>query len=140
MQGDRSDRVLTVTTKTLAVLVALVATGQAALAGRFMAGDFEAIEIHTEMASVLGALVILTAIIAAARAVRRRSLGPELAVAGLLVAGTATQAAVANINLLAVHVPLGVAVIALSYYHVARTLRSPTAPTVRVPDEIGADQ
>ena len=137
MKDNKIDRVLIITTKVLVVLVALAATAQAALAGRFMSGDFDALEIHTEMASVLGALVIVTAGVVAVRFARRRSLGPELVVAGLLVAGTAVQAAVANINLLAVHVPLGVAVIALSYYQVARTFRS-SKPQVLA--ELGANQ
>lgn len=125
MPTTRVDRSLTVIMRVLALLVAVVATAQAALAGRFLSGDFGALETHTAGASALGVLVIAAAVVAAIRFARSRRVTIDLLVAALLVVGVAVQAAVATINLLAVHIPLGVAVIALSFYNVAITLRPP---------------
>lgn len=107
---------------------ALAATAQAALAGRFLAGDFGALDLHREVASVLGGIVILSAILAGIGRIRRRGELKEVVVAVALVVGVAAQAALARANLLAVHVPTGVAVLSLSYFHVALALRPSRVP------------
>jgi hypothetical protein len=91
---------------------AVAAVAQPVLAGRYLSGDFDALAIHGGVAGV----VLLTTIAAFAAAVlywlAGRGTGwPALALVALFVA-VITQIAVGALRILAIHIPLGVAIVA----------------------------
>jgi hypothetical protein len=99
--------------RVVVTLEAVLAVNQAVFAGQFIGGDFAAVKSHEVNASVTG-LMLLIEVIAALLLWRpgRRPGWPVLAALGLfLLAGAQTGLGYARI--LALHVPLGVAIIAL---------------------------
>jgi hypothetical protein len=93
---------------------AAAAVAQPVLAGRYLSGDFDALAIHGGVAGV----VLLTTIAAFAAAVlywlASRGAGwPALALVALFVA-VVTQIAVGALRILAIHIPLGVTVVAIA--------------------------
>ena len=93
---------------------AAAAVAQPVLAGRYLSGDFDALAIHGGVAGV----VLLTTIAAFAAAVlywlAGRGAGwPALALVALFVA-VVTQIAVGALRILAIHIPLGVTVVAIA--------------------------
>jgi hypothetical protein len=96
-----------------AVLTAhlLVVLAQPLLAGRYLAGDVDAIEVHGLVGDLLPAVVLLVAVAAVAHVVATRSRWWLLPVAGLLFLAEGLQVGMGHARVLAVHVPLGVAVV-----------------------------
>jgi len=95
-------------------VTAVLIFDQAVFAGQFLAGSFGALHIHRENATATGIAVLVTGI--AAIPVRLRGGGPRwpaYACLGLF-ALTAAQIGLGFARLLAIHVPLGVAIIVLT--------------------------
>lgn len=110
--STRRTRILLVALRTVATLTAADGVFQALLAGRFLAGNFDALGLHGANTSVLAALTIT--LFATATAWCRFERGPWWpAVAALaLVGAEGAQVWFAQLNLLELHVPLGAAIIA----------------------------
>jgi hypothetical protein len=119
-----------------ALTVQAVATvAQPLLAGRYLSGDFDALAVHAANAS----LVLITNMAAFIAAVlywlAGRGAGwPALTLAGLFVA-VITEVAAGALRLLAIHIPLGVAIVATavalavwSFRPAARRTRTPRIP------------
>lgn len=90
---------------------ALAAAGQPFLAGAYLSGDVDAIDVH----SVSGSMLVLVSLVQFVIAVLfwrpgRGPLWPALATAALFFAEI-MQVAVGYVRVLAVHVPLGVAIV-----------------------------
>ncbi|MVU78277.1 hypothetical protein GPX89_13610 [Nocardia sp. ET3-3] len=105
-------RALRVAVRTVATLTAADALIQAALAGRFLAGNFDALGLHAANTSVLAALTVTLLAVVAVRS--RRERGPWWPAAAVLalVATEGLQAWLAQLDYLELHVPLGVGIIA----------------------------
>lgn len=93
-------------------LAAVDAITQAMLAGKFLAGNYSALDLHASNVNILAALTL--AMLAATIAHWRLAQGPcwPILAAILLAAAEGGQVALGKSNLLALHVPLGVAIIA----------------------------
>jgi uncharacterized membrane protein YfcA len=92
---------------------AVLAFDQAVFAGQFISGDYGALNTHAANASVAGVVLLAEAVAALLWWRRGRGPGwPVLAALGLFVMAGA-QIGVGYARLLAVHVPLGVTIIAL---------------------------
>ncbi|MFE3757702.1 hypothetical protein ACFXO9_25635 [Nocardia tengchongensis] len=105
-------RVLRGAIRVAATLTAADAVLQALLAGRFLAGNFDSLALHGTNAIALGVLTVVLLGMTVARS--RVEHGPwwPVAAAGALLAAEGLQIWVAQQNLLELHVPLGVGVIA----------------------------
>jgi hypothetical protein len=120
---------------------ALTAVAQPLLAGRYLSGDFDALLVHAANAG----LVLFANMAAFAAAVlywlAGRGTGwPALTLAGLFVTVIA-QIAVGALRLLAIHIPLGVAIVAAaialavwSFGPAAKRTRRP--PIAAIPQEV----
>jgi len=113
---------------------------QAVLAGQFLAGTYDALRLHRENATVAGIVVVVAA--AAAVPIWRPGHGPLwpafacLGLFGLIAA----QIALGFARLVAVHVPLGIAVIGLALRLTWYAWRAPaTEPVDAGPVTPGAE-
>jgi hypothetical protein len=111
---------------------AITAVGHPVLAGQYLAGDFDALGVHEANAGFLF-LATIGAFIAAIlyRLVGRGPGWPALVLATLFVAINA-QIALGTLRVLALHIPLGVAIVAItvllavwSFRPAARRRRTP---------------
>jgi hypothetical protein len=114
---------------------ALAAIAQPVIAGRYLSGDFDALVVHAANAGLL----MLTTIGAFGAAVLYWAAGrgagwPALTLAAMFVAVIA-QTALGALRVLAIHIPLGVAIVALavglavwSFSSAALRTRSPRIP------------
>lgn len=110
----------------LPVVVAADALFQALLAGKFLAGNYDSLGMHSANAMTLAALTLgLSVVELMAWRLHVSSIGPALMAAGLLAA-TIAQIAVGEARILQLHVPLGVLIIALTGALAVRALRSET--------------
>jgi uncharacterized membrane protein YfcA len=92
---------------------AVLAFDQAVFAGQFISGDYGALNTHAANASVVGVVLLVEAV--AALLLWRRGRGPgwpALAALGLFLL-TGAQIGMGYARILAVHIPLGVTIIAL---------------------------
>src|SRR5258708_3878263 len=95
-------------------LAALMLVLQAVLAGQFLAGSFESLRLHRENATYAGLMVLVAALFAVL--IWRPGRGPiwplfaTLGLFGLIAA----QILLGFARVLAVHIPLGLAIIALT--------------------------
>ncbi|HJV14133.1 MAG TPA: hypothetical protein VJ625_09605 [Propionibacteriaceae bacterium] len=117
---------------------ALAAVAQPVIAGRYLSGDFDALTVHAANAG----LVMLTTIGAFGAAVLYWAAGrgagwPALTLAVMFVAVIA-QTALGALRVLAIHIPLGVAIVAFalglavwSFRPGARRTRSSRVPITR---------
>ncbi len=112
-RGNRFRRAIYVPFRLASTVVAVLLFDQAVFAGQFLAGTFGALHTHRENASVAG-LATLGAAVAALpiRWPGRGPLWPTLASLGLFGL-IALQIALGFARSLAIHIPLGVAIIAL---------------------------
>jgi hypothetical protein len=108
-----------------AVVAAVLVFDQAVFAGRFLSGEYGALEVHRENATWAGISVLAAAGAAVLR--HRRGVGPAWpAVAyAFLFALIALQIAIGFRGLVGVHVPLGVAIVVGTALTTAATLRAP---------------
>jgi|GEM_PF-1087486 hypothetical protein len=126
-----------------ALTVEAVATvAQPVIAGRYLSGDFDALVVHAANA----ALIMLTTIGAFGAAVLYWAAGrgagwPALILAGMFIAVIA-QTALGALRVLAIHIPLGVAIVALaiglaiwSFRPAAQRARMPRIAAI--PQEVG---
>lgn len=91
---------------------ALFAFAQAVLAGGFLAGHYQLLALHKENATVTGvAAVVMTLVAVAQWRPGRGPLGPVFVSAGLFAA-EAAQIVLGYARVLAIHIPLGVSIIA----------------------------
>ena len=111
---DRSQRIgrrAALVYRVLITVAAALLFNQAILAGQFMSGTFEALEFHRLGASASGIIALLaTASAGLARFRKRYALWPTLLTASLFVAIQVEEFA-GEQRMLAVHIPLGVAII-----------------------------
>jgi hypothetical protein len=117
---------------------ALAALAQPVIAGHYLSGDFDALIVHAANAG----LVMLTTIGAFGAAVLYWATGrgagwPALTLAAMFVAVIA-QTALGALRVLAIHIPLGVAIVVLavglvvwSFGPAALRTRSPRVPLTR---------
>ena len=117
---------------------ALAALAQPVIAGRYLSGHFDALIVHAANAG----LVMLTTIVAFGAAVLYWAAGrgagwPALTLAAMFVAVIA-QTALGALRVLAIHIPLGVVIVALavglvvwSFRPAALRTRSPRVPLTR---------
>ncbi len=87
---------------------------QPVLAGLFLTGDVDAIDVHAAVASLVGSLGLAAAGIAVAYVLAGRGARWVLPVAVLLVAAEVTQIVLGYQRELQFHVPLGVAIVTAS--------------------------
>jgi hypothetical protein len=111
---------------------AVTAVVQPVLAGRYLSGDFDALAIH---AAVAGLLMLATMAAFAAAILywlAGRGTGwPALILIGLFVA-VIVQIAVGALRVLAIHIPLGVAIVATAVALAVWSFR-PAAQRIRMP-------
>ncbi|MFE3193711.1 hypothetical protein ACFXHA_32245 [Nocardia sp. NPDC059240] len=98
--------------RTVATLTAADGVFQALLAGRFLAGNFDALGLHGANTSVLAALTITLLGVVIMWCRNKRGPWRPTAVMLALVAAEGAQVWFAQRNLLELHVPLGVGIIA----------------------------
>lgn len=118
--------------RTFTTLAAVLLFWQAIFAGQFLSGTYPAQHWHRENATVAGITVLVTAVTAAV--LRWRGGGPWWPVAAYLglFGLIAAQIALGFARLLAVHIPLGVTIIAIAvsvclWSWRARRLEEPTS-------------
>ena len=102
------------TFRVLTTVSAILLFDQAIFAGQFLAGDYDAVRIHGDNASLAGIAVFLTTV--SAGLLRWPGRGPwwPLAAYGLLCLLVVAQIVMGYRRVIGVHVPLGVAMIALA--------------------------
>lgn len=111
---------------------AVATVAQPVIAGRYLSGDFDALIVHAANA----ALVMLTIIGAFGAAVLYWAVGrgtgwPALTLAGMFIAVIA-QMALGALRVLAIHIPLGVGIVALALGLAIWSFR-PAAQRARMP-------
>jgi len=114
-----------ITFRILSTITAVLVFDQAVFAGQFLAGSFGALHTHRDNATYSGLAALASAL--AGLVARWRGGGPwwpAVACAGLF-ALIAAQIAVGFARLLTVHIPLGVAIIALTVAICVRAWRTP---------------
>jgi hypothetical protein len=93
---------------------AVAAVAQPVIAGRYLSGDFDALAIHAAVAGLMMLATIAAFVAAVLYWVVGRGAGwPALTLVALFVAVIA-QMALGAIRVLAIHIPLGVAIVAIA--------------------------
>jgi hypothetical protein len=124
------------TLRIVVTVEAVLVFDQAVFAGQFLAGDFGALGVHRTNADVLGTVAVLQLI--AAVLLWRPGRGPAwpIAVAATLFALINLQIALGFARVIAVHVPLGVAITIGTIHLLASVWRRPRpAPTPSTVEE-----
>jgi hypothetical protein len=127
--------------RVLATCQALLTLLQPILAGRFLSGDFESLLAHRANANALG-VVALVQVGVAMTAWRRRRLPSSMVTLSLILLLLITiQIGLGYTRLLAVHIPLGVAIVAGSAGVASRAWRqgTPASPDRAEPNPPTSD-
>jgi hypothetical protein len=118
--------------RALLTVQAVAAVAQPVIAGRYLSGDFDALAIHAAVAGLMMLATIAAFVAAVLYWFASRGAGwPALTLVALLVAVIA-QMALGAIRVLAIHIPLGVAIVAIAVALAVWSFR-PAAQRTRMP-------
>lgn len=122
----RSGSTARVVLRCIATAAVLDGFAQAMFAGKFLAGNYDALGWHDSNSWVLTSLIVALAVIVVVE--YRLSAGPRwpMVVAGVMILAEGAEVALGKNNLLELHVPLGVALICALMALAVRAWQPPT--------------
>jgi hypothetical protein len=116
----------------VSALMTLDGFAQPIFAGRFMAGSYDGLDAHSLNGMVMAAGILFMTVCFAVGWRFGAAPGRTAAQCAALTIGTGVEIALGHQQILAVHIPLGVALIAGLVVVTVQTWRSPARPTGRI--------